>query len=418
MKATLQNIFQTSFSRYAAKHRLPLKHHQAAQAIMSCRTPSLGGHEQHCPDGHESHIQYHSCRHRNCPKCNAMPKEQWVQKQFQKLLATDHYHVIFTLPHELLPLWRYNQRWFANTLFHVVNETMTTLAKDPKHLGALPGMIQSLHTWGRNLSLHPHIHCLMTGGGLTSEGEWKGVKHNYLFPVHVVRALYQGKMLSALRQGLRDGELKLPDSLSHAEQSHCFKELAKKKWNVRIQPPYKHGRGVMKYLANYVKGGPISNHRILEADASTVEFGYRDHRDGIHKAQRLATGHFIDRILDHVAEPRQHVIRHYGLYGHQSQAKRNLCRKHLGQALEQEYQAITWTDFVTQRSQDNAGCCSQCGKQLVRGVTLVKNSINRVPWSGHVQQAVRVDVETWSLERTVPPKRGRRFFLAESTPLN
>jgi hypothetical protein len=253
---------------------------------------------------------------------------------------------------------------------------------------------------------------------LTSDGEWKSVKHHYLFPVQVVRALYQGKMLSALWQGLSEGKLNLPDTISRADQSRSFKDLAKKKWNVRIQPPYTHGRGVMKYLANYVKGGPISNHRILEVDSQMVEFGYRDHRDGKHKSQRLATKHFIDRVLDHVAEPRQHVIRHYGLYGHQSQEKRNFCRKHLGQSPEQEYQAMTWADFVTQRSPDKAGCCSQCGKPLVRGVALAKNSINRVPGRCSVQQAVRVDVETWSLEKMVPPKRERRFFLAKSTPLN
>lgn len=418
MKATLQDIFQTSFSRYAEKHRLPLKHHQAANAIMSCRTPALGGHEQHCPDGHESHIQYHSCRHRSCPKCNAMPKEQWVQKQYQKLLAIEHYHVIFTLPHELLPLWRYNQRWFANTMFHVVNETLTTLAKDQKHLGALPGMIQSLHTWGRNLSLHPHIHCLITGGGLTSDGEWKSVKHHYLFPVQVVRALYQGKMLSALWQGLNEGKLNLPDTISHADQIRIFKYLAKKKWNVRIQPPYMHGRGVMKYLANYIKGGPISNHRILEADSQMVEFGYRDHRDGKHKSQRLATKHFIGRVLDHVAEPRQHVIRHYGLYGHQSQEKRNLCRTHFEQAPEQDCQTMSWSDYVAQHSTDSAGRCSECGKHLVRGVAIAKNSKYRVPWSGHVQQDRSSGAETWQLERKAPPNESGIIFLTKSTPLN
>lgn len=417
MNATLQSIFQTAYSRYAQEHRLPLKHHQAAQAIMSCRTPSLGGHEQHCPDGHESHIQYHSCRHRSCPKCNALPKAQWVQKQFQKLLATDHYHVIFTLPHELLPLWRYNQRWMAHTLFQVVHETMTTLAKDPKHLGGLPGMILSLHTWGRNLSLHPHIHCLITGGGMTTDGAWKNVKHNYLFPARVVQALYRGKMRSALWQGLRNGELKLPGTTGPAEQGLCLKELAKKTWNVRIQPPYQHGRGVMKYLARYIKGGPISNHRIRDADASTVTFAYRDHRDGQHKVQRLNTTHFISRVLDHVVEPRQHVIRHYGLYGHQAQEKRNLCRACLGQAPEQERQTMTWAEYVTQRSPNQVGCCSECGKPLVRGVTFGKNSLYRVPGSGFVQQDVRANIETWPSDREKPPD-GSLYFFGASMSLN
>lgn len=418
MTATLQSIFQTSFEAYASGHKLPLKHHQAARALMACRTPAQGGHIQQCPDGHEAHIQFHSCRHRSCPACNALPKEQWVKNQFHKLLATDHYHIIFTLPHELLPLWRHNQRWFASTLFRVTSDTLITLANDKTHLGALPGLILSLHTWGRNLILHPHIHCLITGGGLSAKYGWKGVERDYLFPSRVVRALYQGKVLAALWQGLRRNELRIPNDSSVAAQGRCFKQLAKKKWNVCIQPPYKHGRGVMQYLANYVKGGPISNHRILASSGKTVEFAYKDHRDGKRKVQRLATDHFIERILEHVAEPRQHIIRHYGLYAHHARDKRNLCRTTLGQPPELDNPDLCWTDFIARFSAGSPGCCSQCGKRLTRGAVVRKNSIYKVKGSGYVQRAVRVDVETWQLEREVPPKTAGIFFLAESTPLN
>lgn len=362
-------------------------------------------------------MQYHSCRHRSCPLCNALPKEQWVQKQFQRLLATDHYHVIFTVPHELLLLWRYNQRWFADTQFRVVSETLMTLAKEKKHLGAIPGMILSLHTWGRNLSLHPHIHCLITGGGLSSDGTWRRVKHDFLFPARVVRALYRGKFLSALWQGLRSGELHVPPHLTDASQGQCFKQLARKKWNVRIQPPYSHGQGVMKYLARYVKGGPISNHRITQADHKEVSFVYKDHRDGQTKTQRLSTPHFIERVLDHIAEPRQHVIRHYGLYGHQAKAKRQLCRQQLGQPDEQDSQDLNWTDYLDQQSNEAAAKCKRCGKQLVRGVTVGKNSIYKVWGSGYVQPAVQADISTWQSDRHKPPERPVNFF-GGSMPLN
>jgi hypothetical protein len=417
MTSTLQTIFQTSFSSYASKHRLPLKYHQAARAIMTCRTPAQGGHEQYCPDGHESRIQYHSCRHRSCPLCNALPKEQWAQKQFHKLLATDHYHVIFTLPHELLPLWRYNRHWFTNTLFHTVSDTLTTLAKDPKHLGALPGMILSLHTWGRNLILHPHIHCLITGGGLSPNGEWKGLKKDYLFPSRVVRALYQGKVLSALWQAVREGEIAIPPSLTRSEVERSLKQIARKKWNVRIQPPYAHGKGVMKYLSRYVKGGPISNHRINQADSHSVEFSYRDHHDDAQKTQQLSTDNFIERILDHVAEPGQHVIRHYGLYGHQARDKRNVCRSQLGQPPEQDIEKMTWDDFISKHSTNQAGCCRECGKRLQRGAMISKNSIYRQRWSGYVQQAVRTDALSCVLTRFKPPDRPDIFF-GGSAPIN
>ncbi len=410
MSATLQSIFKTSFDVYASKHRLPLKHHQAARAIMTCRTPEQGGHVQQCPDGHEAHIQYHSCRHRSCPKCNALPKAQWAQKQYQRLLAIDHYHVIFTVPHELLPLWRYNQGWFSGTLFRAVSDTLLTLSQDKKHLGALPGMIMALHTWGRNLSLHPHIHCLITGGGLGADGEWRKVNNHYLFPSRVMRALYRGKLLSMLWQGLRAGELQIPPDSSEPAQQQTLKALARKKWNVCIQPPYHHGRGVMGYLARYVKGGPISDRRIKEANQQRVCFRYQDHRDGKHKLQQLPTLHFIERMLDHVAEPRQHVIRHYGLYSHKARDKRQRCRAQLGQSPEEGPHEMEWADFLQQASAKNKGECSQCGKRLVRGKAIDKNSIYKVQGGGYVQPDVGANIETWPLYGEKPPDRPLYFF--------
>lgn len=373
---------------------------------------------QQCPDGHEAHIQYHSCRHRSCPKCSALPKAQWAEKQFQRLLAADHYHVIFTLPHELLPLWRYNQRWFPDTLFRVVSDTLMTLAQDSKHLGALPGIILSLHTWGRNLSLHPHIHALITGGGLGTDGQWRRLKHPYLFPAGVLRALYQGKLLAALWQGLCAGELHLPPDADEQAQRQCFKALTRKKWNVHIQPPYAHGRGVMGYLARYIRGGPISNRRITAADHHQVRFRYQDHHDGKYKTQQLRTGHFIERILDHVAEPRQHVIRHYGLYAHQSRDKRNLCRAKLGQRAEEVSEAMGWGKFLQQTGANNAAKCSRCGQRLVRAMTLNQNSIFKVHDGGYVQLNVRADIETGSSVREKPPDGSPVFFFGTSMPLN
>jgi len=417
MEATLQSIFQSSFSAYAKVHRLPLKDYQAAQAIMTCRTPLQGGHVQRCPDGHESHIQYHSCRHRSCPKCNALPKAEWAQAQYQRLLATDHYHVIFTLPHELLPLWRFNRRWFAHTLFTVVRDTLMTLSQDERHLGALPGVVLSLHTWGRNLSLHPHIHCLITGGGLGPDGHWRALARPYLFPSRVIRKLYRGKLLSSLWHALQGGELALPPGTDGAAQGHCFRALGRKKWNVCIQPPYAHGRGVMGYLARYIKGGPLTDQRITQASDSAVRFAYTDHRDGQRKSMVLPKHQFMARILEHVYEPRQHVIRHYGLYGHQAKAKRALCRAQLGQPPERAPAPVNWQDFIKDCSDAMKGVCSRCKKPLVRGLRLGKNSISKVGGRSYVQQDVRADLSTWSLERSKPPG-GEVFFFGSERPLN
>lgn len=410
MAITLQQIFQTSFDAYASSHRMALKQHQAAQAILNCRTPAQGGHVQRCPDGHEAHIQYHSCRHRSCPQCNTLPKEQWLLKQRERLLPIDHYHLIFTLPHELLSFWRYNQHWMTHTMFRVISDTLLTLSKDSKHLGALPGFILSLHSWGRNLSLHPHIHCLFTGGGLQQDGGWCGVKNSFLFPSRVVRQLYRGKFMAAFGQGLRSGELIVPPHLSEKALTACIKQVYRKDWHVRVQPPYQHGQGVVMYLSRYVKGGPLASQRIVSADDKQVTFRFKDHRDGKNKTLTLNTPHFIERLLDHVAEPRQHVIRHFGLYGHQAKEKRQQCRAHLGLAPESDASSLSWDQFLQQFPNKDNGRCSTCGKPLVRAMGISKNSLYKVQGRGNVQPSVQPNIKTWQSAKQKPPNDLNYFF--------
>lgn len=373
MDATLQGIFMEQFAAYAKDRKLPLRAHRAAEAIVQCRTPALGGHEQCCPDGHVSRIQYHACKHRSCPRCAALAKARWVESQQARLLACDHYHVVFTLPHELLGLWSWNRAWLADALFQAVRETLMTLLQDPRHLGALPGMVMALHTWGRTLNLHPHIHCLVTGGGLDPAGVWKPVTGGYLLPVRVVKALYKGKLLARLWSALQAGALALPSGLGRAALEHLLKAVGRKTWNVRLQERYAHGRGVMVYLSRYGKGGPISDRRIAQADAAQTRFRYTDHRDGKSKLMAVPTSHFIERVLWHVPEPGQHTVRHCGLYAHQGRAKRALCRAQLGQGPEQErIEVLDWVTFMERFGPARVADCPQCGQRLVRGRAIAK----------------------------------------------
>src|SRR5574341_1419825 len=155
MAVTLQAIFRESFEAFSRARRLPQHHRKAAQAIMECRTSALGGHIQRCPGGHVEEVWYNSCRHRSCPQCSHLPKERWLERQKARLLATDHFHVIFTIAHELHPFWRLNTRLLIEILFQSARDTLFELLRDDRHLGALPGVVISLHTWGRTLSLHP-----------------------------------------------------------------------------------------------------------------------------------------------------------------------------------------------------------------------------------------------------------------------
>jgi hypothetical protein len=210
---TLHTIFQDAFPAYEQTHPLPSHVRKAARALMQCRTAALGGHVQACPDGHMARIWYNSCRHRACPQCAYLQTEHWWARQLARLLACDHYHVIFTLPHDLNPLWLANVPLMSTLLFQVVRETLFDLLADPKYLGAQPGMIAALHTWSQTLGLHPHLHCLVTGGGLTPDGHWKAVRNGFLLPACVVMAVFRGKMLGALRRAFARDALVLPDAM-------------------------------------------------------------------------------------------------------------------------------------------------------------------------------------------------------------
>src|ERR671931_261538 len=210
---TLQTIFQDAFPAYEQTHPLPAHVRKAARAIMQCRTAVLGGHVHACPDGHMARVWYNSCRHRSCPQCAYLQTERWLAVQQARLLACDHSHGIFTLPHDLNPLWLANVPVMTPLLLQAVRDTLGTLLADPKYLGAQPGILAALHTWSQTLVLHPHLHCLVTGGGLTDAGQWRPVRNGFLLPVRVVMALFRGKLMAAIRQAWARGVLALPAAM-------------------------------------------------------------------------------------------------------------------------------------------------------------------------------------------------------------
>src|SRR5437667_1492797 len=234
---TLQTIFQDAFPAYEQSHPLPAHVRRAARAIIQCRTAALGGHIQACPEGHIARIWYNSCRHRSCPQCAYLQTERWLALQRARLLACDHYHIIFTLPHDLNPLWLVNVPVMTALLFQAVRATLVELLADPKYLGAQPGILAALHTWSQTLVLHPHVHCLVTGGGWTPAGQWVVVRHGFLLPVRVVMAVFRGKMLAATRQAWARGALVLPEELRPQPFLNLLTRLGHPRqtpWNVRI----------------------------------------------------------------------------------------------------------------------------------------------------------------------------------------
>jgi hypothetical protein len=195
---------------------------------------------QACPAGHVERVWYNSCRHRFCPQCAQLQIAQWLERQKARLLRCDHYHVIFTIPSELNPLWLANVGVMANLLFHAVGATLSKLLGDPKSLGATPGMIAALHTWGQTLVVHPHLHCLVTGGGWDGE-QWRAVGNGYLLPARVVMPVFRGKLLAALGKALAAEQLSLPPGMALHQLRMLLNRLGRKQWHVQIMERYGHG---------------------------------------------------------------------------------------------------------------------------------------------------------------------------------
>ena len=273
----LQEVLRRIYPAYCQTHRLPGYLHRALWAVMACRTAALGGHIEACPEGHVERHHYNSCKHRACPRCAFIEVQEWLTAKLQLLLPCDYYHVIFTLPHDLNPLWLANVPVMTTLLFQAVRDTLSTLLADPKYLGAQPGIIAALHTWSQTLVLHPHVPCLVTGGGLTAEGQWQAVRHGFLLPVRVVMAVFRGKLLAAIRQALARAELGLPEGMRPPPFLNLLQRLGhprKTKWNVHLRERYRHGAGVVTYLARYVRGGPIKNARLVAWDFIRNALGF------------------------------------------------------------------------------------------------------------------------------------------------
>jgi Putative transposase/Transposase zinc-binding domain len=365
---TLQTIFQDAFPAYEQSHALPAHVRRAAHALMQCRTAALGGHIQACPDGHVSRVWYNSCRHRSCPQCAYLQTERWLALQRARLLACDHYHVIFTLPHELNSLWLANISVMTTLLFQAVRATLVTLLAYPKYLGAQPGILAALHTWSQTLVLHPHVHCLVTGGGLTPAGQWVAVRHGFLLPARVVMAVFRGKMVDAIRQTFARGALALPELLRPQQFINLLNRLGhptKTRWNVRIMERYRHGAGVVTYLARYLRGGPIKNARLVAWDGADVTFTSRAPGAPLRQRMTLPVADFLQRWLLHVPGPHTRVVRSYGLYHHAHIEALTHCRAALGQPPVEPPPDLDWQTVCAQRGDTHPERCPACGQLLV-----------------------------------------------------
>lgn len=311
---SLQDIFVQHFPAYAATRQLHPREWRAAWCISQCYGPALGAHVLRCPEGHYERLQPHACRHRSCPRCVQPGRSRWIDAQMQRLLPCPHFHAIFTVAHELLALWTFNREQMTQLLFECARDSLLQLMADPEHLGAMPGVLMSLHTWGRNLSHHPHLHCLVTAGGLDARSQWKATRTHVPISALPLKKLFRGKLLGQLGAMLTHGRLHLPPEQDQHYWRSVIRQLYRKEFNVEVCDVYQHGRGVALYLARYVKGGPLPKDRELHCDGTNVRFPYKDHRDGKRKTMTLPVQQFIARILWHAPPRGSHTTRYAGLY--------------------------------------------------------------------------------------------------------
>ena len=297
--------------------------------LLNCHTAQNGVNYYRCNEGgclHE-HYQYHNCGNRHCPNCGGLRREQWLEDKTAELLPTSYYHVVFTLPHELNSLIMGNRIELFKLLFDASSYTLLKLAKDEKWLGAVPGIISILHTWGQDLSFHPHVHCIVSGGGI-NKGRWvkeKRINNTYLFPKEAMRKIYKAYFLRQLRKMLAKKILKVMDD---ADIENMIKEIGFKKWNVYAKKPFGGPLQVLEYLGRYTHKVAITAHRILEIDKekNRLTFLYKDyHARGTRDEQKVMTitvDEFIRRFEQHILPLRFVKIRHYGYLSNHYRTRR------------------------------------------------------------------------------------------------
>jgi len=371
------DIFRQHGPAYRESHCLPVSHLRVMRAIEVCRTAVLGGHKDKCDHCSHLEISYNSCRNRHCPKCQTLAKEKWIDACSKDLLPVEYFHVVFTIPAELNTLVLLNRKVMYDLLFCSVSETLMKLANDQKHLGAKPGVICIMHTWGQNLMEHPHLHCIVTGGGLSPDGEsWVSCRKGFLLPVKVMSALFRGKFLDLLKDCFQKGVLIFP-GISHLQNdfSVFLKRLYDKKWIVYCKNSFAGAEGVIKYLGRYTHRIAISNNRIRASQNGHVPFLWRDYADdNRQKTMTLKTDEFIRRFLLHVLPPRYVRIRHFGLLANRNR-KNNiaLSRKILAEKTvpKENIKKETWQEQLLRITGIDVTICPVCQKGKMHRIEIL-----------------------------------------------
>jgi len=368
---------------------LSLSQLKVMTAIERCRTAELGGHSLRCSHCEKTQIAYNSCRNRHCPKCQAVKARQWLEARQAELLPVEYYHVVFTLPEPISQLAYHNKAIIYHLLFKAASETLLTIARDPKHLGANIGMSMVLHTWGSALTLHPHVHCIVPGGGFSKDGQqWINCKPGFFLPVRVLSRLFRRLMIEKIQESYKAGALAFFTHQQDLRDAQCFKHwcktLLEQEWVVYSKRPFAGPKAVLAYLSRYTHRVAIANSRLISHDEQNVTFKWKDYRCKGHKKYKtmtLESGEFMRRFLLHVLPSGFHRIRHYGFFSNTvRKAKVEQAHNLLSQPITDE-SVMTKEDYPDDQASISKSVfvCPACGEPMIIIESFLSDSVPRAP---------------------------------------
>ncbi len=324
-----QKLQQKIFNHQSVKTFNPYSQ-AVLKKLSACHTVKLGVHHYRCNSCHHQHYQYHSCGNRHCPNCGGLKREQWLLDRQSELLPTTYFHIVFTLPQELRSIAMGNRKAVFSLLFEASTYTLRKLGQDEKYLGATPGIVSILHTNGQDLSFHPHVHCIVSGGGIDKAGNWKKEKRasgNFLFPRKAMEKIFKCYFLEKLLYLKNTKQLKVEDETSFEK---TLQTVRFKKWNVYAKRPFGGAQQVLAYLGRYTHKVAITTHRILQITETEITFKYKDYKDG-NKPKEMTLSHeeFLRRFEQHILPKGFVKIRHSGFLSHQNKTERleNICKQ-------------------------------------------------------------------------------------------
>ncbi|MDQ3668553.1 MAG: IS91 family transposase [Acidobacteriota bacterium] len=344
-KLEVADVFRRYGEAYRQEHdaSFSLAHRRVMTALAVCRTAVLGGHVEQCDACGHQRIFYNSCRNRHCPKCQSLARADWIEDRLAEILETQYFHVVFTLPEELAAIAYQNKKMVYDILFRAAAETLRTIAGDPKHLGAELGFFAVLHTWGQTLVHHPHLHCVIAGGGLSPDGaSWIPCRNGFFLPVRVLSRLFRRLFLEYLQAAFSRGQLQFFSALQELQQEQAFARylapLGQVEWVVYAKRPFAGPQQVLDYVGRYTHRVAISNNRLLDIDNGQVSFSWKDYRENNQqKTMTLSAAEFIRRFLLHVLPDGFQRIRYYGFLSNRyRQQKLAQCRQLLGMSAPEQ----------------------------------------------------------------------------------